>query len=57
MKLQKTRPLEVTLYYTEVFQGKTTQKFFKTDSKTAKGHLQLMKNNPYVKDVRTSKVI
>lgn len=55
MKFPKYKPAEVTLSFTEVFQCKETQKSFKTDKKTAEGHLQLMKNNPYVRDVRMVK--
>ena len=55
MKFPKSKPAEVTLHYTEVFQGKETQKSFKTDKKTAEGHLMTMKNNPYVKDIRMVK--
>lgn len=55
MKFPKSKPAEVALHYTEVFNGRQTQKSFKTDKKTAEGHLQLMKNNPYVRDVRMVK--
>lgn len=55
MKFPKSKPAEVTLHYTEVSGGKQTQKSFRTDKKTSEGHLQLMKNNPYVKDVRMVK--
>ena len=56
MKFPTSKPVEVTISFTEVLKGKETQKSFSTDKKKAEGHLMLMKNNPYVKDVRVGKV-
>lgn len=52
MKHSKSAPAEVTIYFTEIFNGKETKKKLSTSNKLAKEHLQLMKNNPYIKDFK-----
>lgn len=43
---------QVTVHFTEIFNGKVTKKQLSASSKVAKEHLQLMKNNPYIKDFK-----
>lgn len=54
MKIPKSKPAEVQISFTIVFNGKETQKSLKTCKKAVEGYLRLMKDNPYIKDVLVS---